>query len=778
MYILHGTWIPDDEKGFIRAGGFYLWVETPKRRALKSPQRHPYQLSGKAFKAFMAETLGLEPSLRNQSLIQSRYFLLPSDRQGPLPSLELSGYLEAKTPAEFELRYWEISCCRVETILTTSPHGRVTQIVVWLQTLYEQVSNGQADYQLGADLLFWYHYTQALRTVVLNDHYIPALKYRDRSQSSSSQSAGSQSTGSQSAGASFEIYSGWQIVGRTYEEMVVEYQAAMPLACCTGAASLPAEPTIYERETLLRHFSDCWLTGLLTRTFLPQVFMNRISGSMLEDCLSASGWRYPRQTAAKLERYRQWQTWRDRICRTQTNSSFYLGFQLKAPAKPEKPWVIAFQASLKSDPSMRLTLLDYWRMEPGARWAVRVLFGEDFEAQLLLNLGQAARIYPPFWQGLETDSPVGITLSLEAALEFLQETAWVLESAGYQITVPSWWTAQGRRRLKLRLQARTKSDFEEKSKAYFSLDNLVEYEYQLAIGDEDITPQEWQQLVNAKTPLVQFRGQWVMLDQSKMQEMLSFFQQQPSSPETSLLGLMRLSAEQPEFVEFECDRDDALAEMLDQLSGRQQIQVADDPAQLQGSLRNYQKRGLAWVQFLEQLGINGCLADDMGLGKTIQVIARLVQEREASQEQIPPTLLIAPTSVIGNWYHELHQFAPHLRAAIHHGPQRAKTTADLEQAIQQHDVVITSFSLARRDSKLLYEFPWHRVVLDEAQNIKNPQAAQTKAIAQLTAQHKLALTGTPIENRLMDLWSIFNFLNPGYLGAQKQFRDQFESPIQ
>ncbi|MEO0933809.1 MAG: DEAD/DEAH box helicase, partial [Cyanobacteria bacterium J06641_2] len=182
---------------------------------------------------------------------------------------------------------------------------------------------------------------------------------------------------------------------------------------------------------------------------------------------------------------------------------------------------------------------------------------------------------------------------------------------------------------------------------------------------------------------------------------------------------------------------------------------------------------------LERLGLNGCLADDMGLGKSVQVIARLIQEKEqVNKEENLTTLLIAPTSVVGNWQKEIAKFAPHLKVMVHHGGNRIQATTEFKAACKEHDVVISSFTLARKDEKLLNSIKWQRVVLDEAQNIKNPKAAQTKAILKLSAKHRLALTGTPVENRLLDLWSIFNFLNPGYLGKQAQFRKSFEIPIQ
>ena len=311
----------------------------------------------------------------------------------------------------------------------------------------------------------------------------------------------------------------------------------------------------------------------------------------------------------------------------------------------------------------------------------------------------------------------------------------------------------------------------------------MDYQYELSIGGQPVSEQEWMELVNAKSALVQFRGQWMQLDRDKMQQMLEFWkQQQQENPDMTLLEILRMTADDQEDVELDFQRDQTLAEMLAKLQDKSRLEAIADPQQLQGTLREYQKRGVSWLYYLEQLGLNGCLADDMGLGKTVQVIARLVQERELAQAEadtaIPPTLLVAPTSVVGNWRKEIQKFAPHLRVIVHHGTERAKEAKDFKAMVAQNDVVITSFTLVRKDAALLDKISWHRIVLDEAQNIKNPKAAQTKAILKLSAPHRLALTGTPVENRLLDLWSIFNFLNPGYLGKEAQFRKGFEVPIQ
>lgn len=290
-----------------------------------------------------------------------------------------------------------------------------------------------------------------------------------------------------------------------------------------------------------------------------------------------------------------------------------------------------------------------------------------------------------------------------------------------------------------------------------------------------MTEDEWRQLVETKTPLLKFRGQWMELDRDKMQQMLTFWQQHGGeTPQISVQELLQRTATDDE---FEVDSGDALAGMLARLRDPSRIEPVGELPGLQARLRNYQSRGVAWLGFLEQLGLGGCLADDMGLGKTMQVIARLVQERE-SGDPTGPTLLVAPTSVIGNWHKEVARFAPQLRTLIHHGPKRARDTRAFEQALHGVAMVITSYALIRLDHKLFGMVDWQRVVLDEAQNIKNPKAAQTKAVLKLPARNRLALTGTPVENRLTDLWSIFNFINPGYLDTAARFRKRFELPIQ
>jgi SNF2 family DNA or RNA helicase len=795
MKILHGTWIPSAEDTFVQTGAFYIWAETTEgqRRRSKNQAIHPRQLPLAQFTEFLAQALGIKVPLPRKldDLIVTQYFLLPSTNQEPLPSLELARYLESDLPERFDWQYWQIDCYpAVAFVKDGYSYQTTSNAIKLLNDLHFITLYNLAEVQLGADLLFWYHYTQSFKSVIFKDHYIPALKYRELALPSSKATPKGKRSPKKSSphtnSPAFEIYPGWEIISEHYDTQIQHYVEAMPLACTTGFSSLPTTPQFYDKERLLRHFSECLLTEIITHTPSTAASDQQIADSLLYSCLNPDS-KLPWVSESGVVVYKQWQAWRDRITRTQSAAPFYLCFRLQEPTKSEDPWQVEFQVAARHDPSHRLSLADYWLLQSNRQSEFQQQFGDNFEQHLLLNLGYAARIYTKLWTGLETDQPIGISLTLSEALEFLKESAWILEGAGYKVIVPAWWTPQGRQRAKVRLQAAgRKISGSNKSKSYLSFDTLVEYQYELSISGHPVSEQEWLQLVNAKVPLVQFRGQWMELDLDKMQQMLEFWKKhQQEHPEMSLLDVMKLTANEQDDLELDVAHDQALAEMLAKLSDKSQLEPIADLAGFQGKLRGYQQRGVSWLHYLENLGLNGCLADDMGLGKSAQVIARLVQEREQTQQKskkpkstVPPTLLIAPTSVVGNWQKEIEKFAPQLTTLIHHGSQRIQELNAFKEASQKADVVITSFTLARKDEKFFTSVDWHRLVVDEAQNIKNPKAAQTKAICKLPAHHRLALTGTPVENRLLDLWSIFQFLNPGYLGKETQFRQSFEIPIQ
>lgn len=669
--------------------------------------------------------------------------------QGALISLQLPTFAGKPLPSP-ELQYSEVD----DTVTLQSWQVYAYPLSAPLKAINNihflccfQVSNSR----IGSDFLFWYYFSQSLKQILAKDQYIPLLL-------------------SKKSGAKIELYRRWQLVSSNYESLIQTAITQMPLACSQQ----------HQPESLLRHFAEVVIDELLTIAALemPQIFTKKIQGDFLETILL-------HKHSAELIAIRPeipddfiyWQQWQQKLLGTQALSTLHMGFQLlEADATAIDQWRLVFFLSSLNDPSLKLDLADFWADKDHFHELLQQQFGLAIEQQILINLAQAARIYPKCWQGMEGAEPDSVQLTMNEAFEFLKESAWILEDAGFKIIIPAWLTPKGRRRAKVRLRSGGKVKSAPASgQAYFSMETLTDYHYELAIGDETLTPEEWQQLIDAKAPLIYFRGQWMELDRDNMQDMLAFIQQQNMSvPELSVQELLKKLAEDAD--SFELDVHDSLAQMLAKLSDNSQLELIDNPAGLNAELRDYQKRGVAWLRYLENLGLNGCLADDMGLGKTMQVISLLVMERE--QTKPGPTLLIAPTSVIGNWQKEIEKFAPQLTTLIHHGSDREQAVDAFKQRCLQHDLMITSYTLARKDSKLLGALHWHRVVLDEAQNIKNPKSAQTKAILKLNGDTRLALTGTPVENRLMDLWSIFNFLNPGYLGKQTHFRKSYELPVQ
>lgn len=767
MKILHGTWIPQEHQEFIQKGGFYLWVETASTsKKKKTTSHHPQQLTPEELATFLCPKLGLERIYPQQ--ITHKYFLLPSHNQQPLPSLELSRYLEQEIPeTEIDLQFWEINCYRIDAIIKS------------LQDLHFLALYESNEWQFGSDLLFWYHYTQTLKQVIIKDQYIPAWKCREIA---TTPSQGKKTKKNQSN--DYEIYPTWEIISELYEANLQEFVNYISPICLAGRETHSEQKEFYQPETLLRHFSECLLQTVIANTSVPATFEKKIVDSpVIFNCIKRyQGYHnldiIPHKSLS-LKEYQQWQKWRNQLVNNNQKINFQLGFQLLEPPEgaPDN-WYLEFLIISKSDPSLKLKLDDYWFVNKKTKKTLQDHFGAELEKEILLNLGYAARIYPQIWSGLETDKPVGFNLTLNEAFNFLKENAWVLEDAGYKVMIPAWWTPAGRQRAKVRLKASPKksgtSPFAKGG--YFSLDTIIEYQYELSIGNENISEKEWEELVNTKTPLVQFRGQWVELDPAQMQKMLEFWQNhRDEHPEISLIDLLKNNSGLDHSLEVETD--EILGEMLSKLNDPSRLEVIENPPELQGNLREYQKRGVSWLQYMEKLGLNGCLADDMGLGKTLQVITKLVIDKSQNPE-LSPTLLIAPTSVVGNWQKEVEKFAPHLRVTVHHGTNRHQDEKKFQEDIWNYDLVVTSFTLVRKDAKLFNTLTWQRVVIDEAQNIKNPKAEQTKAILKLKAKYRLALTGTPVENRLLDLWSIFNFLNPGYLGKETQFRKTFELPIQ
>ena len=454
---------------------------------------------------------------------------------------------------------------------------------------------------------------------------------------------------------------------------------------------------------------------------------------------------------------------------------FRLCFRLQEPGPAEDPWHVEYLLQSRKDPSLQLRAEEVWQAKSKTIAALRQ-DGAALREHLLVSLGQAAGISPRVDVSLKQSAPGGYSLDATGAHQFLRETAPALEQSGFGVMLPSWWTRHGTA-LHLKARAHVKSP-PAASAGGLSLETLLNFDWELALGEEKITRAELQALASQKSPLVKFRGQWIEAGAAEIEAALEFLKKNAGG-QKSLRDVIRMSlGADGQLGLLEVDGVTAtgwVGDLLAKLEGREPFAELPQPAGLHGELRPYQRRGYSWLDFLKRLGLGACLADDMGLGKTIQTLALLQQERAAGERR--PVLLVCPTSVVGNWQKEAAKFTPDLPVLVHHGTTRKRGAAFQTEA-ERHGMVISSYALLHRDAEILQQVEWAGVVLDEAQNIKNPETKQAKAARALPAGYRITLTGTPVENNVGDLWSVMEFLNPGFLGSRAGFHRKFFVPIQ
>lgn len=354
-----------------------------------------------------------------------------------------------------------------------------------------------------------------------------------------------------------------------------------------------------------------------------------------------------------------------------------------------------------------------------------------------------------------------------------------LEDAGLSVRLPDWWKARPRPQVKVNIDSGRA--------AKLGLQAMLSFDVGVALGDESLTPAEIEELLRGGDGLVLLKGRWVEVDREKLKQALSHWRslkRQARDGEISFIEGMRLLAGAPadlredpaaaaEQTWLHVQAGDGLMSLLAGLRDPARLEAIDAGDTLRANLRPYQRRGVSWLHFLSGLGLGACLADDMGLGKTLQVLALLLCLRRGGVAQ-RPSLLVLPASLLGNWRSEAERFAPSLRLRFLHPAEADKADLDRLAAapsseLQHTDLAITTYSMLHRQP-WLRDIDWQLVILDEAQAVKNAETRQSKAVKQLPAQARIALTGTPVENRLGDLWSLFDFLNPGLLGSAGVFK--------
>ena len=465
------------------------------------------------------------------------------------------------------------------------------------------------------------------------------------------------------------------------------------------------------------------------------------------------------------------------------NAPYRLCFRLEEPGFDEKDaaalffpgagteWRVHYLLQAREDPSLLVSAAAVWKPQRGTGEGLKTL-GPKAREGLLASLGQAASLCPAIETSLKEATPVGYGLDTEGAFRFLGEEAPLLEQNGFGVMLPASWA--GRRRARLAARAQAKTRFE--SKAGMTLDRVLDVEWEIVLGETGLTPQELLALAQLKAPLVRVRGQWVQLSAAEIQAALALQQQRGAAFTGRELLRLALGADTVKGLEVSgVNADGPLGELLAGLAQGDRIAPLPPPPGLTATLRPYQTRGYAWLEFLTRWGLGACLADDMGLGKTVQTLALLQRLREAGESR--PALLVCPTSLVGNWRKEAARFTPHLPVMVHHGAGRDKGETFAGQA-QGHALVLSSYGLLHRDLPWLQEVDWAAVILDEAQNIKNAETKQARAARALRAERRIALTGTPVENNVGDLWSVQDFLNPGFLGNAARFKREFFLPVQ
>jgi SNF2-related domain/SNF2 Helicase protein len=440
--------------------------------------------------------------------------------------------------------------------------------------------------------------------------------------------------------------------------------------------------------------------------------------------------------------------------------------------------MLRFLVQSPDDPSLLVPAAEVWSATGSSLHKLGRAF-RDPQESLLEALGRAARLFEPLRAALLVAKPEALALEPSVAWAFLGEGATLLSEAGFGVIVPSELTRAGQRRLRLRMRVGGKSTKVAGAvggNATLGLDELLAVDWEAVIGDHTLTPRELAELAKHKAAIVRFRGAWAAVNPGELAEV----QQRIGAGSTQMTARqavqLALAGEAKQgALSVVVAASGAFEQVLERLRNGAASEVAP-PEALRATLRPYQARGLAWLASLSALGLGACLADDMGLGKTIQLLAFLLRRQAMQPTDSRPALLVAPTSVLGNWQREAERFAPSLTVLQHYGSERATSEHDFETG--SGTLVLTSYGLLRRDAELLSKVDWSVAALDEAQNIKNAASATARAARSLSASHRFALTGTPVENRLAELWSILEFANPGLLGSLEGFRREFAVPIE
>lgn len=758
MLVLHAFW--DTSRLHIWAESSTLQQRTPicRGRLPKRPKPgpHPFALPGHALGEMFPILFGRKPQE-----IRRWTVLLPATRRGPVPSPWLLG-----ENGEDRTKPTHLVASDIDT-LTFDPYPAI-------DLMLEMPAWPPKGLAYSSSLSFWINASRLSLELITKGKFVPEFS---------------------------GFKAGWAaVIDEDDLDKTRAISDAMPPSCRAFCIPGVDGPQPHTPEVLLKSFLDRTADSFVRRSLeslpltsprrgrppktipLAQQFLGVVSSNVSD--LRAP----PDELKSFLSKM---QSWLSRLRPRPSESMFCTCFRLDPPAgEGETDWSIRFFLQAKDDRSLLVPAEQIWRARSGTVTFLKRRL-ENPQEMLLADLGRAAKIYKPIEDGLQDARPVGLTLTNDQAYAFLKEAAPLLEQEGYGVLLPAWWDRPAAR---LGLCLKMRPGLEQSySTGLFGLDSVVSFDWEVALGDRKLSEKEFEQLARLKVPLVKVRGEWVVLRKEDIDAAISFFKKKQSR-EMSMAEALRLFLLAGKDLSLEgamkglpvlaVESEGRLRDILAGLASAdgQMIAPVEIPATFHGHLRPYQERGVSWMRYLQSLGLGTCLADDMGLGKTVELIAFLLHQQDMTEANAAPfssspTLLICPMSVAGNWQKEIERFAPSLRVMLHHGARRHNGMSFADEA-EKHDVIITTYATAQRDEKDLLKVVWENVVLDEAQNIKNPAALQTQAIKKLKAKHRIALTGTPVENRLSELWSIMDFLNPSFLRSAKAFQRDYSLPIE
>lgn len=395
--------------------------------------------------------------------------------------------------------------------------------------------------------------------------------------------------------------------------------------------------------------------------------------------------------------------------------------------------------------------------------------GEFVTSIIEKQLNYAIKYYPELETLFDEDNNFQLKMNVNEVYKVMANTAYYLNKAGIELVLPDDFgnIVVPRASINARVKAGREAELQELlnfGANSMNLRNIFEFDYKIAIGDEKISVEEFENLIKDSKGLIAYKNMYILIEEAEAKALIDKVKN-PSTENLTRAELLH-AALSGNIKDYEFDYDSAFANILKDLT---KIQNVETPETLKGTLRPYQEKGLRWLYTNTIKGFGTCIADDMGLGKTIQVISLILKLKEENRVK-GQSLVVCPTTLLGNWVKELHSFAPSLSVAVYHGPER--------KLDEKADIIITTFAVLRIDIEDIKKKSWGILVIDEAQNIKNPDTSQTLSVKSLKAEYKVAMTGTPVENRLTELWSIFDFINKGYLGTLREFQKRYAVPIE